>query len=273
MTNPTGYTALDLVGYTDKGDYSSIETYVKNDLTNYNGIKWRCLIDDTTDVTPTEGLNWTKFIEYGDYVNEVDYEEDIYGVETPNPQSIQNQITDQTNVLGAKNWLENNETSRVIDGITWTVYADKIVTANGTVTSGVVNSQFSIPFTFGGRSFLFNGSPNDKNCSIYIWDSTTNARAKKSNGDECDNSTNNSDSEVFPVEGHANKCVLRVVGTVSNAVFCPMLRLASNPDNTYVPYAMTNRELTEKKINLSDLKTVVSSSSDFAAFKTAIANL
>lgn len=62
MNEPTGYTALDLIGYTDKGDYSAVATYVKNDLVNYGGSKWRCKIDDTTAVTPTEGVNWTVFV-------------------------------------------------------------------------------------------------------------------------------------------------------------------------------------------------------------------
>ena len=62
MNEQTGYTALDLIGYTDKGDYSPVATYVKNDLVNYGGTKWRCLIDDTTAITPTEGLNWTVFV-------------------------------------------------------------------------------------------------------------------------------------------------------------------------------------------------------------------
>lgn len=63
MVNPTGYTALDLVGYTDKGTYSSSATYVKNDLVHYNSSIWRCLIDDTSNVTPSEGVTWTIFIE------------------------------------------------------------------------------------------------------------------------------------------------------------------------------------------------------------------
>ena len=63
MNEPTGYTALDLICYTDKGDYSAVATYVKNDLVNYGGSKWRCLIDDTTGVTPVEGLNWTVFVQ------------------------------------------------------------------------------------------------------------------------------------------------------------------------------------------------------------------
>lgn len=63
MVNPTGYTALDLVGYTDKGVYSSSANYVKNDLVHYNNKLWRCLIDDTSNVTPAEGVTWTIFVE------------------------------------------------------------------------------------------------------------------------------------------------------------------------------------------------------------------
>lgn len=63
MVNPTGYTALDLIGYTDKGTYSVSATYVKNDLVHYNGNIWRVLVDDTTGITPTEGVNYTIFIE------------------------------------------------------------------------------------------------------------------------------------------------------------------------------------------------------------------
>lgn len=62
MVNPTGYTALDLIGFTDQGTYSSSDNYVKNDLVHYSGNIWRCLIDDTTGITPTEGVNWTLFI-------------------------------------------------------------------------------------------------------------------------------------------------------------------------------------------------------------------
>ena len=63
MNVPSGYTELDLIGFTDKGDYSSSATYVKNDIVTYNNSKWRCLIDDTSGVTPAEGVNWTIFME------------------------------------------------------------------------------------------------------------------------------------------------------------------------------------------------------------------
>ena len=62
MNVPTGYTALDLVGFTDKGQYNSATAYVQNDLVHYGGNIWRCLIDDTTGITPSESANWTIFI-------------------------------------------------------------------------------------------------------------------------------------------------------------------------------------------------------------------
>lgn len=63
MVNPTGYTALDLIGFTDKGTYNASATYVKNDIVTYSGSKWKCKVDDTTGVTPTEGATWTVFID------------------------------------------------------------------------------------------------------------------------------------------------------------------------------------------------------------------
>lgn len=62
MIEPTGYTALDLIGFTDKGTYSASASYVRNDLVHYGGNIWRCLIDDTTGIVPAEGANFTMFI-------------------------------------------------------------------------------------------------------------------------------------------------------------------------------------------------------------------
>ena len=62
MVNPTGYTALDLIGFTDKGTYAANVSYVKNDLVHYGGSIWRILIDDTIGITPAEGPNYTLYI-------------------------------------------------------------------------------------------------------------------------------------------------------------------------------------------------------------------
>ena len=69
MNVPSGYTALDLIGFTDRDDYSSIANYVKNDLVHYNGRVWKCLIDDTTGIAPIEGANWTVWIDEAAYLS------------------------------------------------------------------------------------------------------------------------------------------------------------------------------------------------------------
>lgn len=62
MIEPTGYTALDLVGFTDRGTFAANVNYVKNDLVHYAGNIWRVLLDDTIGITPAEGTNYTLFV-------------------------------------------------------------------------------------------------------------------------------------------------------------------------------------------------------------------
>lgn len=62
MNTPTGYSALDFVGFTDRGAYSPSATYVKNDLVHHNNSIWKCKLDDTTGQTPAEGLYWESWV-------------------------------------------------------------------------------------------------------------------------------------------------------------------------------------------------------------------
>ena len=62
MVNPTGYTALDFIGFTDKGTFAANVNYVKNDLVHYGGNIWKILVDDTIGITPAEGTSYTLFI-------------------------------------------------------------------------------------------------------------------------------------------------------------------------------------------------------------------
>ena len=62
MSAPSGYTALDFVGFTDKGTYSPIVNYMRNDLVHYGGNIMRCLIDNTKNVTPVVGANWELWV-------------------------------------------------------------------------------------------------------------------------------------------------------------------------------------------------------------------
>lgn len=63
MSAPTGYSSLGLIGFTDRGNYNPSYTYMKNDLCHSGGKMWKSKVDENTGNTPTEGSNWTVWID------------------------------------------------------------------------------------------------------------------------------------------------------------------------------------------------------------------
>lgn len=301
MVNPTGYTALDLVGYTDKGTYSNSANYVANDLVHYGGNIWRCKVDDTTGVAPVEGADWTLFI--GEPTNMAErmiaplevspslnayavgaqliYNDTLYEVisaisvgdtltvdsniqlapkVSAQIQTLTNNDDAILNILGAKNLLPNNAVTQTINGVTFTVNSDGTVRANGTATAN------SYIYLFGSsnitKTFDFpvigTGCPSDNpNGALRIGF----AQGYVDTGEGVNISSNTPVSPfVFVTNGT----------TVNNVVFNPMIRPASIADDTYAPYAMTNRELSERAIktekNAINVNTrVVLTTSDYSA--------
>lgn len=158
-------------------------------------------------------------------------------------------------VLGAKNLLENNATTRTIDGITLTVNSDKSITANGTRSSAtnVLYLQLMNKVELPSGKYIYSGCPSGgaintyhQMVNIYNSDDTFN-RSEYDIGSGVEFNVQNGQK----VSLYAPRIATEFTDTVTNLTFKPMLRLASDPDNTYVPYAMTNRELTEGKLDSS----------------------
>lgn len=64
MNVPSGYTALDMVGFTDREDYDPSANYVKNDLVHHSNKIWKCKIDDTTGIEPAANVaNWEIWVD------------------------------------------------------------------------------------------------------------------------------------------------------------------------------------------------------------------
>lgn len=62
MAAPEGYALLAIVGYTDKGTYSSGTTYNKYNVVLYDGSSYVAIKDGVTGVTPSnDGVNWRTF--------------------------------------------------------------------------------------------------------------------------------------------------------------------------------------------------------------------
>jgi hypothetical protein len=166
-------------------------------------------------------------------------------------------------ILGAKNLLPLtlsgikalnssrtwNGNSCTHNGITFTVNVDYkgnviSITESGTATEFAFLRLANVSF-FNGAYILNKGISDYK--FIYIQNETTNILLIKSSG-------NDAYINLIPSNDVIN-CIVGVVkGQTGEETFYPMLRLASDPDDTYVPYAMTNREITEKVNSLFEIE-------------------
>lgn len=163
------------------------------------------------------------------------------------------QIYADNGVLGAKNLLQIVNMS--YSGIDTFVNSDGSITSRGTkASSGGSNFRILEPNKFmlpvGKYKLSLNGTPANKGLWLSLVPSTGDwiTKATVTNGNEVEFEITSADLDktismfFVPVEA----------GTVIDWTYYPMIRLVSDPDDTYVPYAMTNRELTENAI----LKTV-----------------
>lgn len=140
----------------------------------------------------------------------------------------------EVNVYRAgKNLFAYSTTGSVTsNGITFTVNEDKTVTANGTATADAYIELTDYKY-FNG-DFIYSGNPSGSSASTY----RTQLRFRHSgvwgawfysNGEETAASTTDADGFRLRLEVRSGQ-------TVSNLVFKPMLRLATETDATYEPY-------------------------------------
>lgn len=164
---------------------------------------------------------------------------------------------------GAKNLLNVNVTSREARGVTFTVNSDNSVTVNGTATGdadfpvGIVSLPVGSYKISGGAD-----GASSKTHKISAWTYADGAKQTYL----ADNIGYKGDT--FKVGAETGEIVFIITvysGTeMDNLTFYPMLRDASITDDTYVPYVMTNRELTENKANGIHSAVVISNHLVFA---------
>lgn len=161
-------------------------------------------------------------------------------------------------VLGAKNLLPNNITSQTISGVTITVNADGSITANGTATAQINLSIVGRTWIYDlNKDVIISGSKDGTGTTyeVLLWDDTESVAYRSRDGVDA----------IVPVSsvyGHRMSAsfMVRSGAVLDNVTVYPMLRLASDPDDTYVPYAKTNRELSDE-LTVEEI-TVMSLSTD-----------
>ena len=147
-------------------------------------------------------------------------------------------------ILGAKNLLSNIATTITKSGITFTVNTDGTVIVNGTATANtnLTISNIITDKTFRQGSYILSGCPSGGSSNTYF--------IEYSNGVNyayMDSGNGVLINSIFSDASYPTSRVyiqIKSGQSFTNAVFKPMIRLASDTDNTYAPYSKTNIELT-----------------------------
>lgn len=175
------------------------------------------------------------------------------------------EISDIVNVYGAKNlnsypYHDTSNSPKVVNGITFTDMGDGTIKVNGTST-GV--AQFFCHLRIQADSkgtnlilpngaYILSGSSNLAPTVSVLVNITQNNTpfqlAGSKNGEDVPFIANGDDYYSDKIEVGVVIYIPSGV-TCNNVIFKPMIRLASIQDDTYEPYAKTNRELTDAFTN------------------------
>lgn len=151
------------------------------------------------------------------------------------------------NELGAKNILKNNTTSQTVNGVTFTVNEDGSVTANGTASNTTWLALYRSAIPMG--NYILSGCPNGGG------DNTYRMQLRKYSDSTDVTAKDTGNGSRFEIEDSTIEYVVHIGvskgRTVNNLTFYPMIRYASITDDTYEPYSMTNKELTDSLGGLS----------------------
>ena len=187
-------------------------------------------------------------------------------------EAAENGISDIVNVLGAKNLIPypyHDGDSVTRNGITFTVNADKSITAVGTATSSASYTiAQSETITQSGVQYKLNGCPSNGGSSTYRLETYESNATPATVAADFGNTT---DGVAFVGEGHqrAIRIVIYPAAGEVSLTFYPMIRPKNIEDDTWQPYTKTNKELTaEVTQNSSDIQTLTN---NVSANATAIA--
>lgn len=155
--------------------------------------------------------------------------------------STANEIATIVNEYGSKNLADTSLISNSTKyGVTRKNNGDGSITYSGTSTStSAIYLLLIEDKNLGKGTYIF--TPNPMTAATYIYQIYKNGKYWK-------NYVLTQTIEITEAGKYSIGIAIKSNATISNT-FKPMLRYAAIKDDTYVPYAMTNRELTEKVID------------------------
>ena len=144
-------------------------------------------------------------------------------------------------VLGAKNLLKITANSTTIGGVTYTINSDGSVVLN---SSGSIsaNADLNLSTTLNlkaGQKVKVNFADADTDkIRITIYNNTTTSQVANGWGTDVEYTAQSTGTYTVYIRAISGK-------SFSNDKIWPMVRLASDKDASFAPYAMTNKELTD----------------------------
>ena len=131
----------------------------------------------------------------------------------------------EVGVYGGKNLLENLATTKTVNGITFTINADKSITINGTASATTmfdVNTTIKLDGTY-----ILSGCPSEVSQQGVEWLFYDGAWQRDMG----------SGKTFTTSKAKTQKCVINIPSgkTITNARIYPMIRYATETDNTYEP--------------------------------------
>ena len=144
-------------------------------------------------------------------------------------------------VIKGKNLLENLATSKTISGITFTVNSDGSVNVNGTASADLsiaINNILTNDVIVAGNKYILSGCPSGGAENKYYVRLGWKASASDTWGSLVARDVGSGVEFTAPSSTYGFLVHIGVTSgqTVSNLVFKPMIRLASESDPTYEPY-------------------------------------
>ena len=155
---------------------------------------------------------------------------------SPVPTNAQLLSYKDNGVLGAKNFLENTATTELVNGITYTVNSDGTISASGTATADSYK-RVGYNILLKAGTYILSGCPSNGGSSLYRLYAT-------GSGGTIANDYGDGAQFTLAADGYVSVFILIMNGKTANYTFKPMIRLASDTDTTYQPYAMSNFNIT-----------------------------
>lgn len=192
------------------------------------------------------------------------------------------QFRDMQNILGSKNLLPNKLSTYAENGLTITINADKSITINGTSSADTTVKITQRYNNSGNKMTLQNGDYILSGCTGGNSSSYRMQAIVLKSAAETVLATNYNGDSLFTVngdDGSASSAQVQISifvpsgKTLSSKTFYPMVRPASILDNTYIPHAETNAQLTDDVAALNSALTIEDVSNQMTAKSSYVTGL